>query len=97
MKVTEVKVFKVDKGNLKGYASITLDGAFVVTGLKVVEGSKGLFVNMPQQKVKEEYKDICFPLNKELRENIVGVVIQKFSEGQDDFRPVDDQDDSLPF
>ena len=39
----------VQKGNVKAIASVSLDGMFVVKGLKVMDGKKGLFVSMPQE------------------------------------------------
>ena len=39
----------VQKGNVKAIASVSLDGMFVVKGLKVMDGRKGLFVSMPQE------------------------------------------------
>ena len=39
----------VQKGNVKAIASVSLDGLFVVKGLKVMDGKKGLFVSMPQE------------------------------------------------
>lgn len=54
MDITEVRIFlksSPDK-KLKAYATITLDNAFVVRDIKVIEGSKGLFVAMPSRKLK---------------------------------------------
>ena len=56
MDITEVRIFlKHDDSNkkLKGYATITIDNAFVVRNVKIIEGNKGLFVAMPSRKVKE--------------------------------------------
>lgn len=55
MEITEVKIFlkeSIDK-KLKAFATITFDNAFVVRNIKVIEGSKGLFVAMPSRKMKE--------------------------------------------
>lgn len=55
MEITEVRIFLksgVDK-KLKAYATITIDNAFVVRNIKVIEGNKGLFVAMPSRKLKE--------------------------------------------
>jgi len=55
MEVTDVRIFKYESSanaKLKAYATITLDGAFVVRNLKVIEGSKGLFVAMPSERAK---------------------------------------------
>ncbi|MDP3730712.1 MAG: septation protein SpoVG family protein, partial [Candidatus Omnitrophota bacterium] len=38
---------------LKAYATLTLDNAFVVRNVKVIEGNKGLFVAMPSRKIKD--------------------------------------------
>ena len=55
MEITEVRIFAkegTDK-KLKAYATITIDNAFVVRNVKVIEGNKGLFVAMPSRKIKE--------------------------------------------
>ena len=84
MKIT-AKVFK-NKGDgaIKANASITFDGEFVVTGLKIVSGSKGLFVTMPATKSLDgEWKDTSFPLNKEFRQKIQEIVLKEYN-GDDD-------------
>lgn len=55
MEVTDVRIYLQSKADtkLKAYATITLDHAFVVRNVKVIEGSKGLFVAMPSERVKE--------------------------------------------
>lgn len=72
-----------EKGNAKAMASITLDDAFVVSGLKVMDGAKGLFVQMPSQKGLDKdgnvkYYDTAFPLSKELRGEINNVVLDAY-------------------
>ena len=57
-------------GNRLATASITLDNAFVVRGLSVMNGSKGIFVSMPQRKGVDDkgntqYFDTAFPLSGE--------------------------------
>jgi len=55
MEITEVKIFLKESPDkkLKAYATITIDNAFVVRNVKVIEGNKGLFVAMPSRKIKE--------------------------------------------
>ncbi len=55
MDITEVKIFMKEGQDkkLKAYATITLDNMFVVRNVKVIEGTKGLFVAMPSRKVKD--------------------------------------------
>lgn len=55
MEVTEVRVFLRNKDSnkkLKSYITVTFDDCFVVRDVKVIEGSKGLFVAMPSAKMK---------------------------------------------
>ncbi len=55
MDITEIRVkLTMDPRNkLKGYCSITLDDAFVVRDLKIIEGAKGPFVAMPSRKLSD--------------------------------------------
>lgn len=55
MEITDIRIFLQPKANtkLKAYATLTLDNAFVVRNVKVIEGSKGLFVAMPSERAKE--------------------------------------------
>jgi len=55
MEITEVKIKLMNRHNdkLKAFCSITLDNAFVVRDLKVIEGIKGPFVAMPNRKLTD--------------------------------------------
>ena len=70
-----------DMGSLRAFASLTIMNAFVVKGLKVVNGVNGLFVSMPSQKGKDDkYYDTFFPLTKEIRDGVNKVVLAKYNE-----------------
>ncbi len=55
MEITEVKIKLMDRKNdkLKAFCSITIDNTFVVRDLKIIEGSKGVFVAMPSRKITD--------------------------------------------
>ncbi len=56
MEVTDIRIFLRESGadsKLKAYATVTFDHAFVVRNIKVIEGTKGLFVAMPSERTKE--------------------------------------------
>lgn len=79
MKITEVKVFPVNEDKLKAYVSITLDNAFVVRDLKVIQGHSGLFVAMPSKKRKDgQFRDIAHPLNQEMRNEIEDAIFAEY-------------------
>lgn len=84
MKITDVRV-RITKSEseakLKAYADITFDESFVVHGLKVIDGQKGMFVAMPSRKMPSgEFKDIAHPIAPEVRELITKTVIEKYEE-----------------
>ena len=55
-------------GPCRATASLNINGCFAVRGVKLMEGSNGLFVSMPGQiNSKGEIKDICFPYTREAR------------------------------
>ena len=77
----DVRIQSIRPGeSIKGTAS-------VIRGVKIIEGSNGLFVSMPSYKVGNEYKDICFPITqecrKQLHEAVIGAYEQAISQGQD--------------
>lgn len=85
MKITDVRVRLVkseEQGmKLRAYADITFEESFVIHGLKVIDGQKGVFVAMPSRKMPDgEFKDIAHPICPELRKEINDAVILKFEE-----------------
>lgn len=65
----DVRIYPVKTdGALKANASVNINGFFAVSKIRVMEGSRGMFVSMPQYKGQNgEYKDICFPCTKEAK------------------------------
>lgn len=82
MNITDVRIRRIDKeGKMKAVASITIDQAFVVHDIKVIEGEKGLFIAMPSRRNAEgEYRDVAHPINSETRTYIQNLVMEKYEE-----------------
>ncbi|WP_297404740.1 septation regulator SpoVG [uncultured Cetobacterium sp.] len=84
MRITDVRLRTVKNENelkLKAYADVTFEECFVIHGLKVIDGQKGMFVAMPSRKMPDgEYKDIAHPITPELRKDITDSVIEKYKE-----------------
>ena len=79
MEITEVRLTLRHEERLKAFVSITFDNAFVVRGLKVIEGNTGLFVAMPSRRRKDgEFRDIAHPINNETREMIEQAVLSEY-------------------
>lgn len=79
MDISEIRITLRDDNKLKGFASITLDNAFVVRGLKIIEGASGLFIAMPSRKRKDgTFQDIAHPINMSTREWMENKVIAAY-------------------
>ncbi len=92
MKITDIRVRVIKSSEkefetelkLKAYADITFEESFVVHGLKIIDGQKGMFVAMPSRKMPNgEFKDVAHPIKLELRGEITRTVIEKYYEIQD--------------
>ena len=86
MQITDVRVRKITKeGKMRAVVSITIDNEFVIHDIKVIEGDKGLFIAMPSRKSSDgEYRDIAHPINSDTRTKIQELILQKYSETEDD-------------
>ena len=68
-------------GALKANASVNSNGFFAVSKVRILEGTKGLFVSMPQYKGQNgEYKDICFPCTKEAKQAFDKAVLSAYEQ-----------------
>lgn len=79
MEITNVKVTIVDDPALKAIATITFDGCFVVKGIKVVKGERGLFVAMPSRKLPDEtHQDVAYPSTKEMADKMRELILDRY-------------------
>lgn len=87
MKITKVTVRKLNQkgNNLKAFATVELDEELVLTNIKLIKGSKGLFIGMPSEYVeyKDEYYDIFFPITAEFRSELQEAIIDAYHEDND--------------
>ena len=81
MKITDIRIRLVtkDDSKLKAIASFTIDDAFVIHDVKVIEGPNGNFIAMPSKQAPSgEYRDIVHPLNTETREQISSALLAAY-------------------
>lgn len=79
MEITEVRVTLRTEDRLKGFANVTFDNAFVVRGMKIIQGNTGFFVSMPSRRRPDgTYQDIAHPVNKDMRERIEQLVLAAY-------------------
>ena len=80
----DVRVFPLEnqpENSTKAFASVTVEDLVAIKGIRVVEGSKGHFVTMPQSKDKDgNFHDIAFPVTGDLRKAINKAILDEFKE-----------------
>jgi len=67
-----------DEGKVKAIASLTIDDAFAVHGIKVLEGNNGDQIVMPSTKYKDEYHDTFHPISKDARAKVNDTVLSAY-------------------
>lgn len=81
MEITDIRVFPVDEEKLKAFVTIVFDACFVVSDIKVIHGSSGLFISMPSKRRKNgTFRDVAHPLNSETRRMIEERILAKYEE-----------------
>lgn len=82
MEVTEIRVRMVDnESKMKAVVSVTFDEVFVVHDIKVIEGTKGIFIAMPSRRSPDGvYRDIVHPINTEFRDALVKMIINRYEQ-----------------
>jgi stage V sporulation protein G len=82
MNVTDVRIRKIlSEGKMKAIVSVTIDDAFVIHDVKVVDGQNGLFVAMPSRKTPAgEFRDIAHPISQQARDIIQSKVLEKYQQ-----------------
>lgn len=82
-KITEVRIFKIkQRGALLGYANVVINDCFIIRGIRILENQRtGRFIAMPARRLpgkRREYKDLCHPLNQEVRNLITKEIFNAY-------------------
>lgn len=84
IKVTIDKMVDDENSKTKAYASAEING-FVVHGIRVVDGEKGLFAAMPQRSYEDKdgnkkYAAVVQPTSKESASNLNSAVVSAYEQ-----------------
>ena len=80
LKLEVARIHKLDGTTAtKAFCDLSVLDSFVIKGLRIVEGEKGLFVSMPSEAGKDGkwYKTVL-PLNKEVMDEIEKLVLEAY-------------------
>ena len=79
MRITQVKIARIDGPNVLGYAEITIDDCFCVRDLIIFRQPRGYRIAMPQVKLQSgRYKEIASALDAKTRKIIEEAVIAEY-------------------
>jgi len=80
VQITEIRIALRNDDKLKAFVSVTFDDAFVVRGMKIIEGKDGhLFVAMPSRKKPDgTYQDVAHPINVDFRQFLEDQIIIEY-------------------
>ena len=77
--ITEIRITLREEERLRGFANVTFDNAFVVRGIKIIQGTDGYFVAMPSRKRPNgTHQDIAHPVNSETRQMLESAILEAF-------------------
>jgi stage V sporulation protein G len=80
VKVVRLRRFENGDSKLKAFVDVAV-GEFIVKGLRLLNGEKGLFLAMPQEKGKDgKWYNAFYPTTKEARQNLFEVVLAAYQD-----------------
>jgi stage V sporulation protein G len=81
VEITEIRVTLRNEEKLKAFVNVTFNNAFVIRGLKVINGKSGYFVSMPSRRRPDgTHQDIAHPVNNEARRRIEEKVLAAYQD-----------------
>lgn len=81
MNISDIKIRKtISEGRLRAIVSITIDDAFAVHDIKIVQGDERIFVAMPSRKDENGvFRDIVHPISPAARKEIEEQILDAYS------------------
>ena len=74
-------------GSLKAFCDLAIGELFVIKGLRVINGRKGMFVSMPRQQGKDtRWYDVVEPLTKDVKQEVERVVLSAYEKTEEPAR-----------
>jgi len=79
LRITEIRIALQEESRLRAFVTITIDNCFVIRGMKIIKGERGLFVAMPSRKRPDgTYQDVVHPIHAEARAMLESQVLAEY-------------------
>ena len=67
----------------KAFVDLFILDAFIVKGLRIVQGQDGLFVSMPREQGRDgKWYDTFYPVSKEMRKGLQELILEEYEESK---------------
>lgn len=82
LNITEIRIKKINKGDLLAAASICIDNCLIINEIKLLSGKNGRYINMPNRKLKNKdvRRSFSYPINNETRLQILQAISERYDE-----------------
>lgn len=82
LNITEVRIKKINKGDLLAAASICIDDCFIVNEIKLLSGKNGRYISMPNRKLKNKdiRRNFSYPINNETRQQLLDAISEQYDD-----------------
>ena len=82
LNITEIRVKKINKGDLLAAASICIDNCFIINEIKLLNGKNGTYISMPNRKLKNKdiRRSFSYPINNETRLQLLEAISSKYDD-----------------
>ena len=86
LNITEVRIKKINKGDLLAAASVCIDACFVVREIKLLDGKNGRYISMPKRRIKnkEFSQNFSYPIDNDTRLQLLEEISKKYDDNESD-------------
>ena len=86
LNITEVRIKKINKGDLLAAASVCIDDCFVVREIKLLDGKNGRYISMPKRRIKnkEFSQNFSYPIDDDTRLQLLEEISKKYDDEESD-------------
>lgn len=82
LNITEIRIKKINKGDLLAAASVCIDDCFILNEIKLLNGKNGRYISMPNRKLKNKdiRRNFLYPINNETRIQLLDAISEQYDD-----------------
>ena len=86
LNITEVRIKKINKGDLLAAASICIDNCLIIKEIKLLDGKNGRYISKKKRKEKNRNfrQDFSYPINNETRVQLLEAISEAYDDTVED-------------